>query len=42
MRESVRKKYREIHDVHQEAEEMEVSTEEFNALRSIVFNFYSI
>ena len=41
MRDAVREEHREIHDMHQDAEDTEVSTEDFDTLIS-AFNFHSI
>ena len=41
MRDIVREKQREGHDTCQDTEDREVSTEEFDVVRSKVFNFHS-
>ena len=39
---TIREKYRKVHDTHQDLQEKEVSTEEFDCSKIIVFNFHSI
>ena len=41
-RDAVRKKHREPHDMFQYATEREVSTNEFDAIRSKVYNFHCV
>ena len=42
MGDAVREKHREIHNMHQDAEDIEVSTEESDVLRLKVFNCNSV
>ena len=42
MMDSVGMKHREVHKMYEDAEEIEVSTEEFDVVRSKVFNVHSV
>ena len=42
MKDSVRKKHRDVHEMCQDTEDKELSTEEFDVVRSKVPDFYSI
>ena len=41
-KDAVREKHREVHNTSQDTEEVEMSTEEFDMVRSKVFNFQSV
>ena len=42
MTDAVRKKHWEVNDMHQDAKEIDVSTKEFDLVRSKDFNFHSV
>ena len=42
IRNTIRENHREVHDMHQDAEDKEVSTEEYGMIKSKVFYYHSV